>query len=66
MNDALRPLADQSLEAFCRALAMHVMLTTYPRAYHGPLAPEYAEGIATAILRFARGEAMVRPQTPPD
>lgn len=54
-----------SLEQLCRALAAHVMFSSYSEELHGPLAPERAEAVAKLIHGFALGEAMPRP-APPD
>jgi hypothetical protein len=50
-----------TLEQLCRALAAHCLLSAYPDALKGFLAPEMAENTAQFILRFAKGEPVERP-----
>jgi hypothetical protein len=50
-----------SLEQWCRALAAHAMLTAHNDQLHSVMAPELIEGVASFILRFAKGEPVERP-----
>jgi hypothetical protein len=50
-----------TLEQWCRALAAHAMLTAHNNHLHGAMAPELIEGVASFILRFAKGEPIERP-----
>lgn len=48
----------------CRALAAHAIIVRCPEALEQFTAPEFAEGVASFIERFALGELVGRPPPP--